>query len=203
MANKMEIAKRIKGLRKELGLSQAEFGKKIDILASSISRIESGENAPSDKTIRKICISFSVRRPWLIDGEGPMFMEKTEDDAIIDILFSSNDGTQTATKELVKAIAEFPDNNLASFTKGFFELIQTPILRNAVWTIEEGAAGHFLYLFGGSAEQIGRAAEITAQNIQSSCSLLTSAFDQYLKNKYIHSVEEYIQKAEIITTPEE
>lgn len=61
---------RIKELRLYLGLSQEAFGKRIKIQRSSVSKIETGENSPSDQTISLICKEFNVNEEWLRTGKG-------------------------------------------------------------------------------------------------------------------------------------
>lgn len=61
---------RIKELRIYLGLSQEAFGKRIKIQRSSVSKIETGENSPSDQTISLICKEFNVNEEWLRTGKG-------------------------------------------------------------------------------------------------------------------------------------
>lgn len=61
---------RIKKLRRKLELSQEEFGERLEITRSSISRIESGINNPSDQTIKLICSEFHVNENWLRTGQG-------------------------------------------------------------------------------------------------------------------------------------
>ena len=61
---------RIKLIRKNKGLSQKEFGKRLSVTKASISRIESGINNPSDQTIKLICSEFNVNEDWLRTGAG-------------------------------------------------------------------------------------------------------------------------------------
>ena len=65
-----QVNNRIKELRLNLGLSQEAFGKQIKIGRSSVSKLESGENNPSDQTISLICKEFNVNEDWLRTGEG-------------------------------------------------------------------------------------------------------------------------------------
>lgn len=63
--------KRIKEVRTDIAkMNQTDFGKKIELTRSAICKIESGENNPSDQTIRLICNSFNVNENWLRTGEG-------------------------------------------------------------------------------------------------------------------------------------
>lgn len=63
---------RIREVRIGEGLSLKAFGARIGISAPSVSRLESGENNPSEQTIRAICSEFSINRDWLVDGVGEM-----------------------------------------------------------------------------------------------------------------------------------
>lgn len=65
--------KRIAELRKELGLTQAEFSQKISLSRTGLASIERGVNNVTDRTISDICRVFGVSEYWLRDGEGPMF----------------------------------------------------------------------------------------------------------------------------------
>lgn len=68
----MTINERIKEARLSTGLSQIKFGAKIGISSSGMSKLESGENNPSDQTIKLICSEFGISREWLETGEGEM-----------------------------------------------------------------------------------------------------------------------------------
>ena len=100
---------RIKLLRKKEKMSQEEFGRKIGIGKSSVSKIELGENNPSDQTIMLICSIFNVNEVWLRTGEGGeenMYSKMSEDDR-----FSINLGNLGRTenqleRNMLNAIAE-------------------------------------------------------------------------------------------------
>ena len=70
---------RIKKIRKENKLSMEQFGKRIGITKASVSRIESGENNPSDQTIILICKEFNINEDWLRNGTGEMYSKIDED----------------------------------------------------------------------------------------------------------------------------
>jgi transcriptional regulator with XRE-family HTH domain len=63
---------RIVQLRKSLGLTQGEFGKKIGLTDPMISLFESGKKTPQEGTIHLICLTFGVREGWFRTGEGKM-----------------------------------------------------------------------------------------------------------------------------------
>lgn len=64
--------KRIYEVRQSASLSMRAFGEKIGISGQSVARLESGENNPSEQTIRAICSEFNINRDWLVDGVGQM-----------------------------------------------------------------------------------------------------------------------------------
>jgi transcriptional regulator with XRE-family HTH domain len=63
---------RLKELRKSLGLTQGEFGKKIGMSDVSISYMESGRTAINNQNVNLICLTFGVRQEWFRTGIGDM-----------------------------------------------------------------------------------------------------------------------------------
>ena len=64
---------RILFLRKEvLKMSQDEFGAKLRVKKSAISKIERGETNLTGQMRRSICREFNVNEEWLRDGVGQM-----------------------------------------------------------------------------------------------------------------------------------
>lgn len=70
---------RIKELRRTLKISQEKFGNRIRISGASVSKIESGENNPSEQTISLIISEFNVSERWLREGTGDMFNESASE----------------------------------------------------------------------------------------------------------------------------
>ena len=71
-------AQRFRELRKFLGLSQKEFGDKLEITQSGVSQIESGRNTPSTSVFEKASEVFpNLNKQWLYNGEGEMFPDNT------------------------------------------------------------------------------------------------------------------------------
>lgn len=66
---------RIRDVRKQSSLSMKAFGDRIGISSPSVARLESGENNPSEQTIRAICSEFNVNRTWLETGEGEPYKQ--------------------------------------------------------------------------------------------------------------------------------
>lgn len=64
------------------GLKKVEFARKINVSQSHISRLVSGETAPSDRTIADICRVCRVREEWLRTGQGEMEIPDTQIDKL-------------------------------------------------------------------------------------------------------------------------
>ena len=72
------MKERLKELRKTLGLTQGEFGKKIGMSDVAISYMESGRTAISRQNSQLICLTFGVRQEWLETGNGDMMEPEAE-----------------------------------------------------------------------------------------------------------------------------
>jgi transcriptional regulator with XRE-family HTH domain len=70
---------RITRIRKEKGLNQTDFAKKIGITQASLSLIELGKSKLTEANIRLICLTFGVREAWLREGKGEML----DDEALL------------------------------------------------------------------------------------------------------------------------
>lgn len=65
-----KFAKRFKAFRQQIGLSQAEFAEKFDLLHhTKISRIESGKSYPDLEDLAILSKNIDVDLHWLITGE--------------------------------------------------------------------------------------------------------------------------------------
>lgn len=103
----MEIKDRIKVVRKTIGITQADFGKQIGITDASVSRLESGENNPSEQTIKLICREFGVSYDWLKNGIEPMMVPKEYlDRAKVE---NRLEGSNEFVKQIFYGLADMPD----------------------------------------------------------------------------------------------
>jgi transcriptional regulator with XRE-family HTH domain len=84
----------MRAARKALGLNQAEFAKQIGLTQTSLSMLEMGNNAITDKNVKLICITFNVNEHWLRTGEGKMFNSSPYVKEISDILVNLTPETQ-------------------------------------------------------------------------------------------------------------
>lgn len=64
--------KRITAIRKNANLNQQAFADKIGLTKNFVSLLETGNRAPSDRTVSDICREFGINEKWLRTGEGEM-----------------------------------------------------------------------------------------------------------------------------------
>ena len=95
---------RIRQVRKAYGLTLEQFGEKIGLKKSVLSRIENGYSMPQEQTLRLICRVFSVSYAWLKDGVGEMTEESDEDDAVNRLML----GKDEFPKRVFRALAAMP-----------------------------------------------------------------------------------------------
>lgn len=76
------MKERVKQLRKAVGLSQTEFGRRVGVSLSSVQKWESGENAVSDSVILLLCREFRVSETWLRTGAGEMHGEREKEEEL-------------------------------------------------------------------------------------------------------------------------
>jgi transcriptional regulator with XRE-family HTH domain len=69
----MEINKRLKFLRKKLGIKQGVFAERMRIKQGTLSDIENCKSILSDRNIKIICDEFNVNEDWLRTGMGDIF----------------------------------------------------------------------------------------------------------------------------------
>ena len=64
---------RIKELRDALGITLEEFGSRLGVTRTAISRLERGNRGVTDQMAISICREFGVNEQWLRTGDGEMF----------------------------------------------------------------------------------------------------------------------------------
>lgn len=94
------IGKRVSVLRKTLKLTQTEFAKALSIGQQALSMIENGQRDLSEKNIKLICFSYKVSYDWLVNGNGEMFQDDGDAQAIVDSVMTGDN--EFAKKILVK-----------------------------------------------------------------------------------------------------
>ncbi|MDD3394885.1 MAG: helix-turn-helix transcriptional regulator [Anaerotignum sp.] len=67
------MSQQLKILRKELKLTQSEFGERIGLTGTTISDIERGKLDLTERNLSLICEKFHVNEEWLRYGTGEMY----------------------------------------------------------------------------------------------------------------------------------
>lgn len=106
------IGERIQEIRKENGLSQEEFGKRLAVSRNVVAKYENGLVEPPELFINHLCIKFGVSENWLKTGEGQTYSAITEEDLFSEklgkILASEND----MIKDIISKASELDDDYL-------------------------------------------------------------------------------------------
>lgn len=108
----MSIGERIRKIRKDFNKSQEDFGKVAKIGKTSVSKLEKGENNPSDQTIELICKGFDVNEEWLRYGTGEPYAEISENDRYFKNVAKLQRADDETIMRWVNAIAETSPESL-------------------------------------------------------------------------------------------
>ncbi|MBU9724399.1 helix-turn-helix domain-containing protein [Diplocloster modestus] len=115
MADIPGINFRFKKLRNKTGSNQEDFGKKLGITKSAISRIESGLNGVSEQNIMALVREYGVNEVWLrtgLGGEDSMFVELSDDDRYSISLGKLGRTENEFVQNAINAIAETKPEDL-------------------------------------------------------------------------------------------
>ena len=78
MSKSEEIGRRLKLFRISLGLKGFELAKALGVVPSYVSGMEKGKKVRSRNMLFSLKEQFFLNIDWLLDGEGPMILEKKE-----------------------------------------------------------------------------------------------------------------------------
>ncbi len=106
---------RLTQVRKSLNLSMEDFGSRIGVSRSAISRLESGSSNFTEQMIKSICREFKVDYLWFTTGEGEMFSDS--DDDAMEILDRIMTGEPTFRKNIIKSLALADEDDLAALER--------------------------------------------------------------------------------------
>lgn len=115
------INERIAFLISDLGISKTKFAERLNISPSFVTRICAGDKIPSDRTSSDICREFNVSLAWLEDGEGEMYVQRSENERMAlmftDVLSEADESTR---KRGIAAALEMPPefwDNILEYAK--------------------------------------------------------------------------------------
>ena len=106
---------RIKVIRRTLELTQQEFADKLGIARNNIAGYETSKRSPSDAVISLICTKFNVNENWLRTGNCEIFVQRSEEEEIAnlvyDLLDPNDDDFYNAVLALVQAYSDLNDSS--------------------------------------------------------------------------------------------
>lgn len=125
----MEIHERIKAVRKTVGISQAEFGKRVGISRDAVNNIENGRlKRPEQKEplYRLICAEFAINEQWLRTGEGDMFSPLSREEEIAAFVGKAlSDEGDTFKKRFIAALAQLDEPEWELLKKMVIKIAET------------------------------------------------------------------------------
>lgn len=99
---------RLKEVRKAEGLTQREFGRRLGVQDTAISKLESGERNLTDQMILSVCREFNINEDWLRTGEGGKdAMYSTTIDSKFEAIMQENK-LDNISKNILRAFFDLP-----------------------------------------------------------------------------------------------
>ena len=110
----MTMQERIKQIRKQLGLTQAEFGVALGLSPTSAASWEKKDAQEPSRLVKGLMRkTFGINIEWLESGEGDMFAEKPSEAE----QFASAISDSPALQSLLAIWAQLSDDNKAAFER--------------------------------------------------------------------------------------
>lgn len=105
------MCERLKEIRNALKMKQGDFAAEIKTTQGHVSDIENKRKGVSDRVVEIICLKFDVNEDWLRTGSGEMFVERTKDEQISDMLVNVLKSEENSFKRrLISALAKLDDD---------------------------------------------------------------------------------------------
>lgn len=118
----------IKLLRKHLGLTLEEFGKRLGVTRAAISNIENGNRNVTEQMIVSICREFGVNEDWLRNGDGEMFEQLTDKERLMKytgmLLRGEDSVVVSAIQALIITYEQLDDSSKATLEKIAMQYIE-------------------------------------------------------------------------------
>jgi len=71
---RQQIGKRLRLIRENIGITQADLGEKLGIQFQHVSKYERGETVPTWENLIKLNDLYDININWLLTGKGKMFI---------------------------------------------------------------------------------------------------------------------------------
>lgn len=111
----VKVNDRIKKIRKDAGLTQEQFAKKLGVKRNTVATYEMGRSTPIDAAITSICREFGVNEDWLRNGNEPMYLPAG--DKLERYLAQISKGDDTFIKDLIEVYMELDDTSKEALRK--------------------------------------------------------------------------------------
>ena len=109
--------------RKELGLTQRQFGERIGVQRGTVTNYEIGRNIPTETVRLMICREYGVKREWLETGIGEMFEKKSRQEQVKEISEKYlNKENEIFRSRLISVISGLTEEQLAVLAE-FAEMV--------------------------------------------------------------------------------
>ena len=115
---------RIKKIRQDNNLTQAQFADKIGLSRNFVAMIEIDQREPSDRTISDICRIFDINEDWLRHGLEPMRAAKSREEEIGELVGSALNGSSEFKKAVIRMICSRSDKELAVLENALMALYE-------------------------------------------------------------------------------
>lgn len=114
MSENKTVGQRIKTVRQEKGMTQAQLADHEDVHVTKnyIYLIESGRTVPAEKLVKDIAKAFGISAKWLLTGEGSKHIIQSKDEEISSFLHSVlKDEPEVFRRRLVAAMAKWTEQD--------------------------------------------------------------------------------------------
>ena len=100
---------RLKQIREELNMSQAKFGKELNLSQNHISALEHGTRDITRRIVNNICDRFKINQEWLLYGIGEKYkdildgfdFEDEEVKEFVRLYIQADDDTRILIKKMI------------------------------------------------------------------------------------------------------
>lgn len=111
----MTIGERIRIVRKDMKLTQEEFGNKIGMSRSMVVNLEM-EKLKNEDQVRRSCRTIAticnVNEEWLLNGEGEMYAPVSKEKELADMAYSIMHEEDDFRKKLVETMLKLDEKQL-------------------------------------------------------------------------------------------
>ena len=121
----MNERERVRDLRLRLKLTMEEFGKRLGIQKSAVSKIENGSVSLTDQNRIAICREFGVNEEWLRNGDGEPFAEVSRDEQSEKMVNEiMRDKPESFKRRYISALAALDESGWAALEKFVDSIIE-------------------------------------------------------------------------------